>query len=128
MTSFNNIPQLKHRRRALRSQSVPSEIQMWAVLRGRKFLGLKFRRQHSVGWFIVDFYCPALRLAIEIDGEHHTRFGEDQRDIHRQSWIENQGVTIVRFASDEVNNNLDGVLRKLEVVVTKLGWTAPGYQ
>lgn len=125
MTSYYNIEELKHLRRALRKQPIPSEILMWSVLRGRKFMNLKFRRQYGLGRYIIDFYCPSLHLAIEVDGESHTWPGAPERDRIRQEWIVKQGVTVVRFLSSEVINNIDGVLQRLEEVVKTVGSKNP---
>jgi len=67
-----NIKSLKDRRRELRSNQTEFEKILWTSLRGRKLNGFKFHRQYSIGPYIVDFYCPFIRLAIEIDGGHHT--------------------------------------------------------
>ncbi len=120
MTSYYNIEELKHLRRALRNQPIPSEILMWSVLRGRKFMGYKFRRQYGIGRYIIDFYCPALQLAVEIDGASHTWPGAAERDHIRQQWIEKQGITVVRFLSSDVMKNLDGAVQRLEEVVKAL--------
>lgn len=98
---------LEEYRRALRQQAIPSEAKMWMVLRNRQFLGLKFRRQYSIGLFIVDFYCPKLHLAIEVDGPSHYWPGRPEHDAQRQKWLEEHGITVVRFLSSEVIENLD---------------------
>ncbi len=70
--------------------------------------GFKFRRQYSVGPYVIDFYCPALNLAVEIDGDSH--FQRDSNDKPRQYYIENFGIRFSRFTNEEVYNNLEGVL------------------
>jgi very-short-patch-repair endonuclease len=65
----HNSPILKPVRKKLRKNLTPAEARMWSYLKSAQFNGLKFRRQHSIGPYIVDFYCPALRLALELDGE-----------------------------------------------------------
>ncbi len=120
MTQFFNIPQLKQRRRLLRRQPIPSEAKFWMLFRNRQYRGLKFRRQHSIGWYILDFYCSALHLAIEVDGESHLAVGRDVRDDQRQRWIEQQGIAIVRFLSSDVINNFEGVIERLDEVVNEI--------
>lgn len=120
MTSFYNTWAQKNRRRSLRNQPIPSEVVTWSLLRGRRLLGCKFRRQYGIGPYIIDFYCPSIRLAVEIDGETHFRPGQDVKDTARQQWIEQQGITFVRLTSDEVMGNLDGVVQKLEMEIKQL--------
>ncbi len=120
MTRLYDLTILKDRRRQLRRQPIPSEVRLWLLLRNRQYRGLKFRRQHSIGWYILDFYCPALRLAIEVDGESHAKPGRDVRDERRQRWIEREGITVVRFLSSDVIGNIDGVMERLDEVVDRL--------
>lgn len=117
MPRLYNLTRLKARRRQLRRQSIPSEIRLWNVLRNRQFLGLKWRRQHSIGNSIVDFYCPQLSLAIEIDGDSHFVFDQSAHDKRRQYWLEQQGIMVVRWLSLDVMQNLDGVLQQLRALV-----------
>jgi very-short-patch-repair endonuclease len=70
MTTVYNILKLKDRRSDLRTNQTPQEVLLWSRIR-REQLNFKFRRQHSIGGYIVDFYCPMKRLVIEIDGSHH---------------------------------------------------------
>ncbi|MEE9465459.1 MAG: endonuclease domain-containing protein [Candidatus Neomarinimicrobiota bacterium] len=99
--------------RGLRRTATKTEAILWKALRGRKLGGLKFRRQHPMGSSIVDFYCHEKRLVVEIDGAVH--HGEDARDKDsiRQEIIEQYGVRFVRLTSDEIENDLGAVLRKL---------------
>ncbi len=120
MDRLYNLTSLKDRRRQLRRQPIPSEAILWMFLRNRQYRGLKFRRQHSIGWFILDFYCPLLHLAIEVYGESHLAPGRDVRDARRQRWIERQGITVARFLSSDVINNLDGVIQRLDEIVDTL--------
>ncbi len=120
MSRLYSLTSLKERRRLLRRQATPSENKFWMFLRNREFRGLKFRRQHSVGWYILDFYCPALQLAIEVDGESHLVEGRDVLDKKRQEWIEAQGIRVVRFLSSEVIHNMDGVIKRLGEVIDEM--------
>ena len=79
---FNN-PELKANRRELRANSTPSESALWNWLKKKQVSGLQFRRQYSVGNHILDFYCPALKLAIELDGDYHYHMVQPEQDWKR---------------------------------------------
>jgi very-short-patch-repair endonuclease len=75
--------------------------------------GFKFRRQYSVNQYVIDFYCPVLKLAVEIDGDSHYRFSSLEYDDKRQKFIESFGIKFLRFTNDDVYNNIDGVLQTI---------------
>jgi very-short-patch-repair endonuclease len=92
----------------MRKNLTPAELKLWSKLRGDQLLGLRFRRQHRLGSYIADFYCPARNLVIEVDGDSHAERQEyDQKRTH---WMETCGLRVVRFTNDEVMTNLDSVL------------------
>ena len=95
------------------------EMILWSRLKGRQLLGYKFRRQFSVGSYILDFYCPSLRLAIEIDGESHFNPEAKEYDSRRQRFIESLGISVVRFTNTDVRENLDGVLQMLARMIAE---------
>ena len=80
-------------------------------------LGRKFRRQHGIGPFIVDFYCHECKLAIEIDGATHWTKTAKEYDLHREKYIREYGIHVLRFANSEVVENLDGVLMTIAEAV-----------
>lgn len=88
-----------------------AEAVLWKQIRAKQINGLRFRRQYSIGTYIVDFYCPELMLAVEVDGDSHF-MGEAsiKRDKERQSFIEKQGISFLRFTNDDIYNRLEGVL------------------
>lgn len=90
---------------ARRSRSAPTEAEAlaWEILRARRCLGLKFRRQQVIGAFRVDFYCPALALVIEIDGCVHVDPAEAQRDAMRAQALASEGLRVVRVRNEEVS-------------------------
>jgi very-short-patch-repair endonuclease len=90
-----------------------AEVVLWGKLKGRQLLGCKFRRQFSIGPYILDFYCPALKLAIEVDGDSHFQDGVTQYDAKRQAFIESLGIKVVRFLNTEIYENIEGVLQTL---------------
>jgi len=106
---FNRQPE-KPTRQLLRNTLPSAELILWSKLKGRQVCGWKFRRQFSVGPYVVDFYCPALKLAIEIDGDSHFQPGEQEKDRRREEHIESFGVQFLRFRNNEVRENLRGVL------------------
>ncbi len=113
MTEFFNSPSEKHRRRELRANMPPSEVLLWAKLKGRQLANCKFRRQYSVGQFVIDLYSPEIKLGVEIDGDSHFEPGEEEKDKQRQSFLESVGIRIVRFQNTAVWENMDVVLEEL---------------
>ena len=103
------------RARELRQELTPSEKILWEVLRGSKFHGAKFRRQHPIGKYILDFYCPQSKLAIELDGSVHR--GREGEDDWREKIVGTHGIRFLRFTNDDVENRLDDVLRKIALVI-----------
>ena len=98
-------------RRKLRKDLTPAEKLFWAKVSNRQFLGLKFRRQHAVGNYIVDFYCPKYRLIIEIDGDTHALSVE--KDRQRTKYLESLEYKVVRYNNRDVLNNIEGVFKDL---------------
>ena len=102
--------------RSLRTRSTAAERRLWAMHRRRRLDGLRFRRQHPLGPFVLDFYCAAARLGIEVDGGVHD--GDDQRcrDTHRAKALTAQGIEILRFSNDDVTGQLHHVLKSIAEV------------
>ena len=107
---LHNRQSLKSVRRSLRARLTPAEARVWAQLQGGQIAGRKFRRQHSIGPYIVDFYCPGERLVIELDGAAHDDAEAWRRDAARTDYLMAQGVRVIRFENCEVMENLEGVL------------------
>ena len=97
------------RARELRRRPSLPEGLVWRELRQRPN-GLKFRRQHPVGRYVVDFYCAAARLVIEIDGQSHSMGDRPHRDERRDEWIRRQGLRVIRFDAADVMNDLASVV------------------
>ncbi|GAB4414263.1 MAG: hypothetical protein Kow00123_27740 [Anaerolineales bacterium] len=104
-------PVILARARELRHPQTPAETLLWARLRNRQLSGFKFRRQHPIGTAIVDFYCDACRLAIEVDGDSHAERAE--YDAARTQALEEQGVRVIRFTNRDVIHHLDAVLERI---------------
>jgi very-short-patch-repair endonuclease len=103
--------------RQMRQQPTQAEAQLWSRLRARQLDGLKFRRQHIIAGYIADFYCPAIQLAVEVDGPHHQY--QQQQDEFRTEVLAQCGVRVVRVSADAVMNNLDEVLRYIRNVIAE---------
>jgi very-short-patch-repair endonuclease len=93
--------------RTMRRTATPAERRLWQALRKHQLGGLKFRRQMPLGSFIADFYCPAARLVVEVDGISHI---DSPTDAIRDVWMTEQGIRVFRFANFDVLSNLDGVV------------------
>ncbi|KQY75185.1 endonuclease domain-containing protein [Brevundimonas sp. Root1423] len=98
------------RARELRRRMTPPEARLWVCLRGKRLAGLKFRRQHPIGPYVLDFYCAAAKLAVEVDGSSHERSEQIAHDARRTAWLREQGVRIVRLAAEDVRVHLDWVV------------------
>jgi very-short-patch-repair endonuclease len=105
------LPDIRQRTRELRQPQTPAEQAVWRFLSNRQAGGFKFRRQHPIGRFIVDFYCPEAKLIIEIDGDSHA----DQVDYDqaRTEWLESQGCHVIRFTNQEVKENISAVIENI---------------
>jgi len=119
MTKVFNKTAQKDTRRELRKNMPIAEILLWAKLRGKGLLGCKFRRQYSVGNYVVDFYCPSLKLAVEVDGESHYVSGAAEYDRLRQSAIEKYGIHFLRVTNRDIYDNLEGVLYRIMEIMSK---------
>jgi very-short-patch-repair endonuclease len=112
MTILKNKSKLLYRRRELRrKQTKPEEI-LWRCVRNRK-MGIKFRRQYSVGGYVLDFYCPEIKLVIELDGEEHSKKENFLYDQDRTEYLEILGCNVLRFKNIELEKDLEKVLFKI---------------
>ena len=120
MTNHHPSAELIQRSRELRSASTPAEETLWRYLRDRRMDGLKFRRQHPVDRFILDFYCETLRLAIEVDGGGHLEPEQEQYDSARTQTLNDLGIQVLRFWNNDVLERTDLVLEEIHNAITKL--------
>lgn len=109
MTQYFNQSDHKPQRQAARANMPKAEVMLWSVLKGRKLLGCKFRRQYGEGGYQLDFYCAELQIAIELDGEIHCVGDAQEQDRRRQGFIESLGIRVLRFWNSDVYENLEGV-------------------
>jgi very-short-patch-repair endonuclease len=105
-------PFVQQNAKELRQSLTPAERILWERLRDRRLSSLKFRRQHPIGAFIVDFYCPAARLVIEIDGGIHLE--QVETDVLRTQEMEAQGYRVIRFTNEQVAGDLESVLAAIQ--------------
>ncbi len=117
MPRLYHLNQYTSLRKSLRNHATNAERLLWRYLRQRQFHGFKFRRQEGIGRYIVDFYCPAKRLAIEIDGDNHDAPEQKDYDHERTRFLRSCYIRVVRFRNNEVMRNIRGVLRKLERIL-----------
>ena len=99
----------------LRANTTPHERKLWRALKDFPIEGSHFRRQAPIGRYVVDFFCPAKRLIIELDGGHHNEDETAKRDLERQRWLENDGYRVVRFWNSEVTTDLTAVLERIYI-------------
>ena len=109
--------------RALRKAQTPAEDVFWELVRDRRLLGLKFRRQHQVGDYIADFYCHEYRLVVELDGAIHS--AKRKKDHKRDAWMEAQGITVLRFPNAEILDNPSAALRRIADTVSSASRPLP---
>jgi very-short-patch-repair endonuclease len=110
---INNLKALEDKRKQLRNNLTPAEATLWTMLKGKQLDGRKFRRQHSVEHCILDFYCPAEKLAIELDGEGHFQEAQISYDAVRTRYLDDFGIRVVRFENGQVFQSPEGVLAEI---------------
>ncbi len=108
----------KNARSLRKNQTDPEQI-LWSKLRKRQLGNFRFRRQHPIGHFIVDFFCFKASLVIELDGGQHYEDSNIIYDQKRTEWLESQSLSVIRFDNNEVFENLDGVLQTIYYHVSK---------
>lgn len=100
-------------KRKLRSEMTPAENKLWIRLRSKQLQNLKFRRQHGIGPYIVDFYCPEKKLVIEVDGDVHAELEQKAKDQEREDYLKKLGLQIIRYRNNDILQNLECVLEDL---------------
>jgi very-short-patch-repair endonuclease len=120
MGSIYNYTEQTRYRQHLRTHGTRAELVLWLCLKGRQVRNCKFRRQYGIQIFIVDFYCPELKLAIEVDGISHEDEGRRILDENRQRLIESLGVHFLRFTDEEVLGDAEKVLESIEAEIDRL--------
>jgi very-short-patch-repair endonuclease len=103
---------ISHARRLRRDQT-PEEREVWRALRAGRFAGFKFRRQHPLGKYVLDFYCPNARLSVELDGFAHGNPMQKEHDLERERWLAREGIGELRFWNHQWRRNRAGVLLEI---------------
>ncbi|WP_053972474.1 endonuclease domain-containing protein [Mangrovimonas sp. ST2L15] len=112
--NIHNRLNLKEKRQDLRNHLTPAEAFLWTHLKSKKLKGRKFNRQHSIGNYIVDFYCASEKLIIELDGEVHNNPIAEEYDKHRTEYLNQLGYQVLRFENKMVFDYLDSVLKEIK--------------
>jgi very-short-patch-repair endonuclease len=112
-----NLKYLKEKRQALRNNPTPAERELWKYLQNKQLDGYKFRRQFSVGNYILDFYCTAVKLAVELDGAPHFTEEGKSYDKNRDEYLNSQGIRVLRFENNEVLETIENVLNTIKEVM-----------
>jgi len=105
-------PTILARAREMRHAQTPAEATLWRTLRNRQ-IGFKFRRQHPIYRFIIDFYCAQAKLLIEVDGESHLQPDQEEYDKARTKYLEELGYKVIRFTNNDVRYNIEAVADKI---------------
>ena len=120
MTKIYNRIDQKEKRRILRNNMPNAEKLIWEKLRRRQIKNKRFLRQYSVGKYVIDFFCPEIKLAIEVDGDTHITDEEIEYDKYRQIEVENLGIKFLRFKNDEIFENIANVIKKIEITIEEM--------
>jgi very-short-patch-repair endonuclease len=113
MPELHVHPAILARARELRRPMTPQEAKLWSRLRGKQLYGIKFRRQHPIFRFVLDFFCYQHQLVIEIDGGHHADPDQQNYDEARTEWLEEHGMRVIRFTNRDIDTNIEGVLQEI---------------
>ena len=111
---INNKPELKPFRKQLRNSSTSAEAVLWTHLQKSQLQNRKFRRQHSIGSFIADFYCPSEKLVVELDGEDHFWDAGIEKDRVKENYLKSKGIKMIRFENKWVYEDIAWVLEKIK--------------
>ena len=117
--NYSNHPITKEYRQLLRKTETPSERMLWKYLRRKQLDGYRFRQQHGFGPYILDFYCPKLRLCIELDGEVHDSPEVKQKDFDRTLFLNQNRISVLRFRNEDVEQDIETVLEKIKAYINE---------
>ena len=109
----HNLKTLEQNRKGLRNNMTPAEKALWKMIQRSQLDGRKFRRQHSVGGFVLDFYCPSERLAIELDGADHYTVNGIENDEERTAYLNSLRIRVLRFENKLIFEQADRVLEEI---------------
>ncbi|MEK6652818.1 MAG: endonuclease domain-containing protein [Nitrospirota bacterium] len=110
---IHNRNVLKERRKQLRNSLTPAEAKLWSLLKDSQLENRKFRRQHSIGPYVLDFYCPSEKLCVEMDGAGHFTDGGYEYDTERTEYFKNLNIKVIRFENKDIFDNAEGILEEI---------------
>lgn len=114
----HNQPQQEEQRRYLRNNGTMAEAYMWKMIKGRQIEGVRFRRQFSIAPYIIDYYCPEVRLGIELDGDFHFSADGYEHDQVRSSYLQEQhGILLLRYENKDVFRFPETILKQIRTIV-----------
>ena len=113
MTEVYNKKKMTKTRQALRKNMPKAEIILWSYLKGKQILGLKFRRQYSINKDTVDFYCPSIKLAIEVDGDSHMYNKQQEKDLQKEGNLKKLNIKLIRYLNTDIYDNIEGVVEDI---------------
>ncbi|MCY4064408.1 MAG: endonuclease domain-containing protein [Chloroflexi bacterium] len=119
---------IEDRARSMRKSPTPAEEKLWRRIRKKQVSGYRFRRQYAISRYITDFYCPEAKLAIELDGDIHGAKGQAEYDEDRQLYLEELGLSVLRFTNDQVINNTDAVVDIIRKWLTRHAVPRPAWR
>ena len=122
--NYSNHPITKEYRQLLRRNETPCERILWKYLKCKQIDGFKFRQQHGYGPFVLDFYCPALRLCIEVDGSVHDTEETRLKDKDRTAFLNENRIKVIRFRNEEIESNVSEVIRRIKECVQQIKKTS----
>ena len=111
---LHNIKELKEIRKELRKNMTPAEIKFWTLAKNKQIAGIKFRRQHSINRYVVDFYCASEKLIIELDGESHRNAIREQSDLEKDETLRMLGYRVLRFSNSEVFHQTEYIIEQIK--------------
>ena len=112
ISARHNLKEQTDLRKSLRNNATIPEAILWRRLKDKQVNGLKFRRQFGVGPYVLDFYCPEIRLSIELDGEVHNNYSAENHDNIRTSFLNENNIKELRFKNDVVYHNIEGIVEE----------------
>lgn len=116
---INNKPELKNYRKQLRNNSTSAEATLWTYMQKSQLENRKFRRQHSLGNFIADFYCPSEKLVVELDGEAHFWEPGIEKDRIKENYLQSIGIRVIRFENKWVFEDINWVLEQIKAAFNR---------
>jgi very-short-patch-repair endonuclease len=117
---FGAKPEIFKLAKELRKLETVAEKLLWSHLNTNQLMGLQFRRQHPINRFIADFYCPKIKLVIEVDGSIHDIPEYQAHDIGRSEVLNDFGITVIRFTNEQILNEIDSTIKQIEITAKKL--------